>query len=105
MLCQDHDLSEKSMMLHISLYCTDLINKHIKFLSEYELCEWKKLKKQLHKNYLQQNLKQQYYLWVYLSQYKQTVSKKDLCIYCIQFWVISSWLIKKKKLNKYTLCL
>ena len=103
--CQNHDLLKKSMIQCLSFYCNDLIIKHIKFLSEFESHDWKKLKEQLHKDYLQQNLKQWYYLWVYLLQYKQTVSKKDLYIYCIQFWVIASWLIKKKKLNEYTACL
>ena len=58
MLCQDHDLLKRSMMQCLFSYCTDLINEHIKFLSEYEFCEWKRLKKWLHKNHLWQNLKQ-----------------------------------------------
>ena len=103
--CQNHDLSEKSMIQCSLFYCNDLIVKHIKSLSEFEPHNWEKLKEQLCKDYLQQNLKQQYYSWVYLSQYKQMISKKNLHIYCIQFWAIASWLIKKKKLNEYTACL
>ena len=83
--CQNHDLSEKSMIQCLSFYCNDLIAEHIKSLSEFEPHNWEKLKEWLCKDYLQQNLKQWYYLWVYLSQYKQTVSKKNLYIYCIQF--------------------
>ena len=103
--CQNHDLLKKSMIQCLPFYCNDLIAEHIKSLSEFEPHNWEKLKEWLCKDYLQQNLKQQYYLWVYLSQYKQTASKKNLHTYCIQFQVIASWLIKKKKLNEYTVCL
>ena len=78
------------LVFTLSFYYNDLITEYIKSLSEFKSHNWEKLKEWLCKDYLQQNLKQQYYLWVYLLQYKQTVSKKDLYIYCIQFWVISS---------------
>ncbi len=82
-ICQDHDLIEKLMVQHLSLYCKNLISKHIKSLSEYKSWNWEQLKECLQKDYIQQNIKQQYYLRAYLEQYKQSFSKKDLCTYCL----------------------
>ncbi len=103
--CQDHDLIEKLMVQHLSLYCKNLISKHIKSLSEYKSRNWEQLKEHLQKDYIQQNIKQQSYLRVYLEQYKQFFSKKDLCTYCLQYCVILSHLITKQELNNYTVCL
>jgi len=93
------------MVQHLSLYCKNLISKHIKSLSEYESRNWEQLKEHLQKDYIQQNIKQQSYLRVYLEQYKQFFSKKDLCTYCLQYCVILSHLITKQELNNYTVCL
>ncbi len=103
--CQDHDLIEKLMMQHLLLYCKNLIDKHIKSLSEYKSQNWKQLKERLQKDYIRQDIKQQYYLCAYLKQYKQSFSKKDLCTYCLQYHVILSHLIVKQELNNYTACL
>ncbi len=104
-ICQDHGLIEKLMVQHLLLYCKDLINEHIKSLSEYKSRNWEQLKECLQKDYIQQNIKQQYYLCAYLKQYKQSFSKKDLCTYCLQYCVILSHLIVKQELNNYTVCL
>ena len=104
-ICQDHGLIEKLMMQHLSLYCKNLISEHIKSLSEYKSWNWKQLKECLQKDYIQQNIKQQYYLRAYLKQYKQFFSKEDLCTYCLQYCVILSHLIVKQELNNYTACL
>ncbi len=93
------------MMQQLSLYCKNLINKHIKSLSEYKSQNWEQLKEHLQKDYIRQNIKQQYYLCAYLEQYKQFFSKKDLCTYCLQYCVILSCLITKQELNNYTVCL
>jgi len=93
------------MMHWLLLYCNDLIDEHIQFLSEYIAHIWKSLKIYLQKNYLQQNVKQRYYLWVYLSKYKQSAINKDLYTYCLQFQIILNHLITRKKLNKYIVCL
>ncbi len=82
-ICQDHGLIEKLMMQHLSLYCSDLIDEHIKSLSEYKSWNWEQLKEHLQKDYTWQNIKQQYYLRAYLEQYKQFFSKEDLCTYCL----------------------
>ncbi len=82
-ICQDHGLIEKLMVQHLLLYYKNLINEHIKSLSEYESRNWKQLKEHLQKDYIRQNIKQQYYLRAYLEQYKQFFSKKDLCTYCL----------------------
>jgi len=103
--CQDHGLIEKLMMQHLSLYCKDFISEHIKSLSEYESRNWKQLKEHLQKDYIQQDIKQQYYLRAYLEQYKQFFSKEDLCTYCLQYHAILSQLIVKQELNNYTACL
>ncbi len=92
-------------MQQLSLYCKNLISKHIKFLSEYKNQNWKQLKEHLQKDYIRQNIKQQYYLCAYLEQYKQFFSKKDLCTYCLQYCVILSHLIAKQELDNYTVCL
>ena len=93
------------MVQHLSLYCSDLISKHIKSLSKYKSQNWKQLKDHLQKDYIQQNIKQQYYSHAYLKQYKQFFSKEDLCTYCLQYCVILSCLIAKQELNNYTMCL
>ncbi len=92
-------------MQQLSLYCKNLISKHIKSLSEYKSQNWKQLKECLQKDYIRQNIKQQYYLCAYLEQYKQFFSKKDLCTYCLQYCVILSHLITKQELDNYTVCL
>jgi hypothetical protein len=93
------------MMQQLSLYCKNLISEHIKSLSEYKSQNWKQLKECLQKDYIRQNIKQQYYLRAYLEQYKQFFSKEDLCTYCLQYCVILSHLIAKQELNNYTACL
>jgi len=93
------------MMQCLLLYCKDLIDKHIKSLSEYKSRNWEQLKERLQKDYIQQDIKQQYYLRAYLEQYKQFFSKEDLCTYCLQYCVILSHLIVKQELNNYTVCL
>jgi len=93
------------MVQHLSLYCKDLISEHIKSLSEYKSWNWKQLKERLQKDYIWQNIKQQYYLRAYLEQYKQFFSKEDLCTYCLQYCVILSCLIVKQELDNYTACL
>ena len=57
-ICQDHDLIEKLMMQQLLLYCKDLINEHIKSLSEYKIQNWEQLKERLQKDYIRQNIKQ-----------------------------------------------
>jgi len=93
------------MIQQLSLYCKDLISKHIKSLSEYKSQNWEQLKKCVQKDYIRQDIKQWYYLCAYLEQYKQSFSKKDLHTYCLQYCVILSHLITKQELNNYTVCL
>ncbi len=45
-------------MQQLSLYCNDLINKHIKSLLKYKSQNWEQLKEHLQKAYIRQNIKQ-----------------------------------------------
>jgi len=43
-ICQDHNLIKKLIMQQLSLYCKNLISKHIKSLSKYKSQNWEQPK-------------------------------------------------------------
>jgi hypothetical protein len=104
-------ISVKIMTLLRSLWCSNchyivrILSASISNPVRIQESNWKQLKEHLQKDYIRQNIKQQYYLRAYLEQYKQFFSKKDLCTYCLQYCVILSHLIAKQELNNYTVCL
>jgi len=107
LLYDNHGLTKDHMLQHLMLYCAELIGEYVKALPKYIKGSFSEIKEKLIKNYKRYDVKQKYYFWIYLEEYKWKAAdnKKELKNYVLQFWIIFSQLMIKGKLDQYMSCL
>ena len=101
-MCENYELFEIDRIKRLSWYCEKIINEYLRMFIEFNDEFWQKIKKILRKKYEKQNVNQQMntkeFFEILIRKFR---TKKNLKIYCRQFYAIFTKLYKRKRLNEH----
>ena len=101
-MCENYEFFEIDRIKRLSWYCEKIIDEYLRMFTEFNDEFWQKIKKILRKKYEKQNVNQQMNTKEFFEALiRKFRTKKNLKIYCRQFYAIFTKLYKRKRLNEH----